>query len=239
MFLSEHAWRQICKLWVIQLTSDAPLAGSQWWRGPSLLHSVFVHEGCLFEAAVCGPQGAGLQWRHWHGVQLPGGPVVCGRSRFRSMAIAVFFSFFNEQDWFLLLNVCFQSTTQYQAWMYEHQVGGFYQQFGNLTFLTVKVTTFMFSILHSVYSRGFVMVLSFFRVRVTWFLSGLQVQRFTFFSPSWTTCLTERLLHTSTHHFSLFFSGTMRLIKKWESEPHICRVTGLWCCCKYKPVLST
>lgn len=31
-----------------------------------------------------------------------------------------------------------ESTTRYQPWMYEHQVGGFYQQFGNLTFLTVK-----------------------------------------------------------------------------------------------------
>lgn len=42
------------------------------------------------------------------------------------------------------VNVCFQPTTQYQAWMYERQIGGFYQQFGNLTFLTVKVTPFMF-----------------------------------------------------------------------------------------------
>lgn len=31
-------------------------------------------------------------------------------------------------------------TVQHQAWLYEQQVGGFYQQFGNLTFLTVKVT---------------------------------------------------------------------------------------------------
>lgn len=28
----------------------------------------------------------------------------------------------------------------YRTWLYEQQVGGFYQQFGNLTFLTVKVT---------------------------------------------------------------------------------------------------
>lgn len=43
-----------------------------------------------------------------------------------------------------MANVCFQASTQYQAWMYDHQIGGFYQQFGNLTFLTVKVTPFMF-----------------------------------------------------------------------------------------------
>lgn len=41
-------------------------------------------------------------------------------------------------------NVCFQSTTRYQPWMYKDQVGGFYQQFGNLTFLTVKVTPSVF-----------------------------------------------------------------------------------------------
>lgn len=42
------------------------------------------------------------------------------------------------------VNVCFQATTRYQAWTYEDQVGGFYQQFGNITFLTVKVTPFTF-----------------------------------------------------------------------------------------------
>lgn len=135
-----------------KVTSGATLfvIGWQWWRGLSLLHSVSVHEGRLFEVAVCGPQGAGLQRRHWHGVQLPGRPVVCGRPWFRGMAIVVqvVFSFFNEQDRFYFRldgngNVC-QATTQYRAWMYEHQVGGFYQQFGNLTFLTVKVTPFIF-----------------------------------------------------------------------------------------------
>lgn len=95
------------------------------------------------------------------------------------------------------VNVCFQSTTRYQPWMYEHQVGGFYQQFGNLTFLTVKVTTSVFYFpLVFIQMVLFIFFLSFFRVRVTWFLSGLQAQHFTFFSPSWTTCLTERLCCT-------------------------------------------
>lgn len=52
------------------------------------------------------------------------------------------------------------------------------------------------------------------------------------------------VLHTCTHHFNLL-SGTMRLIKKWESNKgkwtHICRVihmNRLGCSYKYKPVLS-
>lgn len=36
---------------------------------------------------------------------------------------------------------CSQATTKYQIWLHDNQVAGFYQQFGNITFLTVKVTT--------------------------------------------------------------------------------------------------
>lgn len=37
-----------------------------------------------------------------------------------------------------------QVTTEYQTWIYDDQIAGFYQQFGNITFLTVKVTTSVF-----------------------------------------------------------------------------------------------
>lgn len=39
---------------------------------------------------------------------------------------------------------CSQMTTKYQTWIHDDQVAGFYQQFGNITFLTVKVTTSVF-----------------------------------------------------------------------------------------------
>lgn len=32
-----------------------------------------------------------------------------------------------------------KATTMYQHWLYDNQISGFYQQFGNITFLTVKV----------------------------------------------------------------------------------------------------
>lgn len=35
-------------------------------------------------------------------------------------------------------------TSRYQTWIHEDQVAGFYQKFGNITFLTVKVTTSVF-----------------------------------------------------------------------------------------------
>lgn len=35
---------------------------------------------------------------------------------------------------------CPQMTTKYQPWIHDDQIAGFYEQFGNLTFLTVKVT---------------------------------------------------------------------------------------------------
>lgn len=35
-------------------------------------------------------------------------------------------------------------TSRYQTWIHDDQVAGFYQQFGNITFLTVKVTTSVF-----------------------------------------------------------------------------------------------
>lgn len=34
-------------------------------------------------------------------------------------------------------------TTKYQIWIYDKQVAGFYQQFGNITFVTVKVNSSM------------------------------------------------------------------------------------------------
>lgn len=37
-----------------------------------------------------------------------------------------------------------QMTTEYHTWIYDDQIAGFYQQFGNITFLTVKVTTSVF-----------------------------------------------------------------------------------------------
>lgn len=88
--------------WVIRTNQWRHLViGLQRGRGLPLLHSVSVHEGGVFEAAVCGPQGAGLQWRHRHGVQLPGRPVVCGRSGFWSTAVIVQLFFpFNERDRF-------------------------------------------------------------------------------------------------------------------------------------------
>lgn len=36
---------------------------------------------------------------------------------------------------------CPQMTKKYQPWIHDDQIAGFYQQFGNLTFLTVKVRT--------------------------------------------------------------------------------------------------
>lgn len=32
-------------------------------------------------------------------------------------------------------------TKKYQPWIHDNQIAGFYEQFGNITFLTVKVTT--------------------------------------------------------------------------------------------------
>lgn len=39
------------------------------------------------------------------------------------------------------INNCSQATTKYQRWMHEDQIAGFYQEFGNITFLTIKVTS--------------------------------------------------------------------------------------------------
>lgn len=35
-------------------------------------------------------------------------------------------------------------TSRYQTWIHEDQVAGFYQKFGNITFLTIKVITSVF-----------------------------------------------------------------------------------------------
>ncbi|MBN3309795.1 PPGB protein, partial [Amia calva] len=44
---------------------------------------------------------------------------------------------FLGDKWFVeLLNQ--NKTTEYKPWLYDHQIAGFYQQFGNVTFLTVK-----------------------------------------------------------------------------------------------------
>lgn len=41
-----------------------------------------------------------------------------------------------------------QSTSNYQSWFHKDQIAGFYQQFGNLTFLTLKVTPVFISLCH-------------------------------------------------------------------------------------------
>lgn len=35
----------------------------------------------------------------------------------------------------------FQTTTKYQSWISDDQIAGFYEQYGNITLLTVKVST--------------------------------------------------------------------------------------------------
>lgn len=49
----------------------------------------------------------------------------------------------NTKNQTSFLNVFFfsQRTSKYLSWIHNKQVAGFYQHFGNLTFLTVKVTT--------------------------------------------------------------------------------------------------
>lgn len=44
---------------------------------------------------------------------------------------------FLGDQWFVE-DLGIQATTKYQIWKYDHQVAGFYQQFGNISFLTVK-----------------------------------------------------------------------------------------------------
>ncbi|MBN3317875.1 PPGB protein, partial [Atractosteus spatula] len=44
---------------------------------------------------------------------------------------------FLGDQWFVEL-LSQKKTTDYQPWLYDHQIAGFYQQFGNITFLTVK-----------------------------------------------------------------------------------------------------
>ncbi|KAM9817170.1 lysosomal protective protein [Neosynchiropus ocellatus] len=44
---------------------------------------------------------------------------------------------FLGDQWFVE-DLGFQPTTKYQHWLYDNQVAGFYQQYGNITFLTVK-----------------------------------------------------------------------------------------------------
>lgn len=46
---------------------------------------------------------------------------------------------FKAPSWFNSL-VFFKASTRYQHWIYDNQIAGFYQQFGNITFLTVKVS---------------------------------------------------------------------------------------------------
>ncbi|MGH0142291.1 UNVERIFIED_CONTAM: hypothetical protein FKN15_002873 [Acipenser sinensis] len=47
---------------------------------------------------------------------------------------------FLGDQWFVeQLNM--KKTTEYQHWLYDNQIAGFYEQFSNLTFLTVKVRT--------------------------------------------------------------------------------------------------
>ncbi|XP_059928267.1 cathepsin A-like [Gadus macrocephalus] len=44
---------------------------------------------------------------------------------------------FLGDQWFVE-DLGIQETTKYQSWKYDNQIAGFYQQYGNLTFLTVK-----------------------------------------------------------------------------------------------------
>ncbi|KAM7406184.1 hypothetical protein PAMP_000578 [Pampus punctatissimus] len=44
---------------------------------------------------------------------------------------------FLGDQWFVE-DLGFKATTKYQTWIHEDQIAGFYQQFGNITFLTVK-----------------------------------------------------------------------------------------------------
>lgn len=45
-----------------------------------------------------------------------------------------------QSDTLLTNKCCSQPTTDYQSWIYDDQIAGFYEQYGNITFLTVKVT---------------------------------------------------------------------------------------------------
>lgn len=101
-------------------------------------------------------------------MQFPGGPVVCGRPRpagnlkkkkkwnvcfWKETKFLVVFCclfFFPKKQKPNPSFKCFsQRTSNYLSWIQDNQVAGFYQQFGNLTFLTVKVTTSVyFSVSH-------------------------------------------------------------------------------------------
>lgn len=106
-------------------------------------------EAGLSEAAFPGPAGARLQRRHGHGLQLPGRPVVRGgpRPEGKSLTSIESPSPSSLQPGARCKNnkCCRQATSPYQSWRYEDQIAGFYQQFGNITFLTVKVGVSGFS----------------------------------------------------------------------------------------------
>ncbi len=112
----------------------------------------------------------------------------------------------------------FKASTQYQSWIYDKQIAGFYQQFGNITFLTVKVSfrhpcslscsfprcsfTFLSYSFHKIHwcaaavcERLHVLKhdiqLCSSRVQVTWFLSGLLVHLSRCYRVSCPISLTE------------------------------------------------
>ncbi len=96
----------------------------------------------------------------------------------------------------------FKASTQYQTWIYDKQIAGFYQQFGNITFLTIKVS----------FRHPCSLSRSFLRCRYT-FLNC------SFHKIHWCAAAVCERLHVLKHDSTLLFQGAGHMVPQWAPGP--------------------